>query len=156
MIYNAVIETNFKTYFNKNIFHKENGWSNTICFSFRKNMCAPWSQSKLNHTHFLLLKGTCSLEISVQFGIMNNFAELQLLSMMAFLFNTLPRWTLIAPLLKCVSDFTAVFFLSEELFSWTYILKKDTTNDKITSISSLYLLNPFWTNISFTSLTVLF
>ena len=108
-----------------------------------------------SHT-FSTVKGTCSLEISVQFGIMNNFAELQLLSMMAFLFNTLPRWTLIAPLLKCVSDFTAVFFLSEELFSWTYILKKDTTNDKITSISSLYLLNLFWTNISFTSLTVLF
>ena len=38
---------------------------------------------------------------------MNNFAELQLLSMTEFSFNTLPRKFWIASLLKCVSDFPA-------------------------------------------------
>ena len=47
MIYVIVIETNFKTEKSiKNIFYKENGWSNKICFSFQKNMCAAWFYEK--------------------------------------------------------------------------------------------------------------
>ena len=42
---------------------------------------------------------------------MNDFPELQLLPMIKFFFNTLIRQTLIASLLKYLSDFTAdVFF----------------------------------------------
>ena len=47
MIYIIVIETNFKTEKSiKNIFYKENGWSNKICFSFQKNMFAAWFYEK--------------------------------------------------------------------------------------------------------------
>ena len=45
---------------------------------------------------------------------MNNFAELQLLPIMEFSFNTLPHQFLIASLRKFVSDFTADVFSSEK------------------------------------------
>ena len=73
---------------------------------------------------------------------MNNFAELQLLPMMEFSFNTLPRWFSIASLLKCVSDFTTDLFFSsrKEFFSWTYLLKKTPRRTKI-------LIFPVWNKI---------
>ena len=40
-----------KFYANKNIFYKENDWSNKICFSFHKNICAPWSKRKFKISH---------------------------------------------------------------------------------------------------------
>ena len=72
---------------------------------------------------------------------MNNFAELQVLAMMEFFFNTLPRWLSIASLLKCVSDFTADVVLSgKELFSRTYLLKETTGRTKI-------LISAVWNKI---------
>ena len=73
---------------------------------------------------------------------MNNSAELQLLPMIKFSFNTWPHQFLIASLLRCVSDFTAdIFFVTKgELFSWTYLLKKILQRTKI-------LISPVWNKI---------
>ena len=63
------------------------------------------------------VKGTSALAFSVWFCIMNNFAELQLLPMMEFSFNTFTCWFLIASLPKRVSDFTTdVFFVRKGAF----------------------------------------
>ena len=79
-------------------------------------MCATWTlRNKISHIFYI---GTSPLVLSVQFSIMKNFANFQLLPMMKFSFNTLPCYFLLAPLLKCVSDFTTDIFSSEkELFS---------------------------------------
>ena len=83
------------------------------------------------HT-FCFVKGAFPLALSVKFCIINNFAELHLLAMMEFSFNTLPRWTLITSLVKCVSDFIAdVFSPEKEVFSWTYLLRKTPRRTKI-------------------------
>ena len=69
---------------------------------------------------------------------MNNFAELQLLPMMEFSFNTLPRYFSITSLLKCVSDFTAdAFFVRKGAFYLNISTRKDTTKDKNINIYSL-------------------
>ena len=47
--------------------------------------------STLNYHTFPTVKGTSPLAFSVYYCTMNNFAELQLLPMMEFSFNTLPR-----------------------------------------------------------------
>ena len=65
---------------------------------------------------------------------MNSFAELQLLPMMEFSFNTLPHYFSIASLQKCVSDFTADVFFRQNIST-----KKDTTKDKNINISCLKL-----------------
>ena len=85
------------------------------------------------------VKSTFPLALPVQFCVMNNFEELQHLPVMEFSFNTLPRQTLIASLLKSVSDSTtdAFFFGQKELFSWTYLLKKIARRTKI-------LISPVW------------
>ena len=74
-----------------------------------------------NIVHFLLLKVT---QTSVNDGIF---------------FKTLRRYTLIlAPLVNCVSDFTAeVFFVRKRAFYLNISTKKDTTKDKIINTSSL-------------------
>ena len=70
---------------------------------------------------------------------MNNFAELQLLSLMEFSFNTLPGQFSIASLLKSVSPL--MFFSSKkELFSRTYLLKKTQRKTKV-------LISPVWNRI---------
>ena len=75
---------------------------------------------------------------SSQFYIMNNFAELKLLPMMEFSFNTLPHQFPIASLLKYVSDFaTDIFFVRKGDFSWTYLLDKTPRTAKIL-ISSVW------------------
>ena len=70
---------------------------------------------------------------------MNNFAELQLLSIMEFSFNTLLAFLAsIASLLKRVADFTTdVFFVRKRAFYLNITTKKDTMKDKKINISSL-------------------
>ena len=98
-------------------------------------------EKKLKLPNFLgsqPLKGTSPLAFLVQSCTMNNFLELQLLSMMEFTFNTLPRKFSLASLLKCVSDFTTdVFFVKKGAFQLNISTKKETTKDKDTKISSL-------------------
>ena len=63
---------------------------------------------------------------------MNNFVELQLLSIIEFSSNTLPRLFSIASVLKRVSDFTADAYSSEkEFFSSRYLIKKTPRRTKI-------------------------
>ena len=53
-------------------------------------MCAPCTERNCKYHIFSTVNGTSPLAFSVQFCIMNNFAELQLLPMIEFSFNTLP------------------------------------------------------------------
>ena len=98
-------------------------------------MCAPWTQRNWKYHTFSTVRGTSPLAFSVKFCPMNNFTELQLLPMMEFSFNILPRWFSIASL---VSDFTAdAFFVRKGAFYLNISTKKDTTKDKNINISSL-------------------
>ena len=67
---------------------------------------------------------------------MNNSTELQFLSMMKFSFQYFAKFPIASPL-KCVSDFTPVFFVSKRAFYVYISTKKDTTKDKNSSISTL-------------------
>ena len=87
---------------------------------------------------------------SSQLYIMKNFAELKLLPMMEFSFNTSRQFP-IASLLKYVSDFaTDVFFVRKGDFSWTYLLGKTPRRAKILIFSVwnkiLKIWNTFWAN----------
>ena len=54
-------------------------------------MCVPWTLGNQKYHTFSTVKGTSPLLFSVYFCTMNNFAELQVLPMMEFSFNTSPR-----------------------------------------------------------------
>ena len=100
-----------------------------FCFLPKRTSAHLELKKTKNITHLLLLKG--QLALSVQFCIMNNFAELQRQPMMEFFFNTLPRQFLIASLLKSVSDFTAdVFFVRKGAFQLNISTKKYATKDR--------------------------
>ena len=59
---------------------------------FRKEHVRNLISKEINNIYmFLTIKGLSPLALSVQFSIMNNFAELQFLPMIEFSFNTLPR-----------------------------------------------------------------
>ena len=74
----------------------------------------------------------------MQFCIMNIFSEYQLLPAMKFSFNAFPRLTLIADLLKRISDFIAdVCFVRKEAFYLNVSSKKDTMMDENIYISGL-------------------
>ena len=79
-----------------------------------------------------------SILISVISVDLNNFAEVQLMSMMEFFFNTFPCETMMASLLKCVLDSTAdVFFGRKRAFYLNTSTKTDTLSSKNNNISSL-------------------
>ena len=70
-------------------FYKENNWS--VGFVFLKRTCVRLELKETKIFKLSTVKGTFPLALSVQFYIMNNSAELQLLPMMESSFNTLPR-----------------------------------------------------------------
>ena len=64
---------------------------------------------------------------------MNNFAELQLLPMMRFFFNTSPSYS---TKVRLRFHGWCFFLQKKELFSWTYLLKKTTRRTKILKLQS--------------------
>ena len=90
LIYIIIIETNFKTGNSIKIFFIR---KLLISFAFLlKRTCAHLDlERKENVTHFLLLKSHLHQRYQCSFASRTNFAELQLLPVMRFFFNTVPR-----------------------------------------------------------------
>ena len=60
-----------------------------FCFSFQKNMYAPEVKGNKKYHVFSAVKDVSPSALSAYFCINSNFAELQLLPVMAFSFNIL-------------------------------------------------------------------